>query len=191
MPNSPFTQRVLNIQASATVSAFARAGELKRQGVDLISLVAGEPDFETPEHIRDAAIRAINAGHTRYSNPASGIPELKLAICDKFERDNNLYYDPSQIIVTCGAKQTIFDAIIALIEEGDEAIIPAPYWTSYADQVRLMGGDPVIVPTTQDSDFCMTARQLQDAITSRTKFVLLNSLYPREPERTGRCDCGC
>ena len=175
MPKSPFTQRVLNIQASATVSAFARAGELKRQGVDLISLVAGEPDFETPEHIRDAAIRAINAGHTRYTNPASGIPELKLAICDKFERDNNLYYDPSQIIVTCGAKQTIFDAIIVLIEEGDEAVIPAPYWTSYADQVRLMGGNPIIVPTTQDSDFCMTARQLQDAITPRTKFVLLNS----------------
>ena len=175
MPKSPFTQRVLNIQASATVSAFARAGELRRQGVDLISLVAGEPDFETPEHIRDAAIRAINAGHTRYTNPASGIPELKDAICDKFERDNNLYYDPSQIIVTCGAKQTIFDAIIVLIEEGDEAIIPAPYWTSYADQVRLMGGNPIIVPTTQDSDFCMTARQLQDAITPRTKFVLLNS----------------
>ena len=175
MPKSPFTQRVLNIQASATVSAFARAGELKRQGVDLISLVAGEPDFETPEHIRDAAIRAINAGHTRYTNPASGIPELKLAICDKFERDNNLHYAPSQIIVTCGAKQTIFDAIIALIEEGDEAIIPAPYWTSYADQVRLMGGNPIVVPTTQDSDFCMTARQLQDAITPRTKFVLLNS----------------
>ncbi len=175
MPKSPFTQRVLNIQASATVSAFARAGELKRQGVDLISLVAGEPDFETPEHIRDAAIRAINAGQTRYSNPASGIPELKSAICDKFERDNNLYYTPSQIIVTCGAKQTIFDAIIALIEEGDEAIIPAPYWTSYADQVRLMGGNPIIVPTIQDSDFCMTARQLQDAITPRTKFVLLNS----------------
>jgi len=175
MPKSPFTQRVLNIQASATVSAFARAGELKRQGVDLISLVAGEPDFETPEHIRDAAIRAINAGHTRYTNPASGIPELKDAICDKFERDNNLHYTPSQIIVTCGAKQTIFDAIIVLIEEGDEAIIPAPYWTSYADQVRLMGGNPIIVPTTQDSDFCMTARQLQDAITPRTKFVLLNS----------------
>jgi aspartate aminotransferase len=175
MPKSPFTQRVLNIQASATVSAFARAGELKRQGVDLISLVAGEPDFETPEHIRDAAIRAINAGHTRYSNPASGIPELKSAICDKFERDNNLYYTPSQIIVTCGAKQTIFDAIIALIEEGDEAIIPAPYWTSYADQVRLMGGNPIIVPTIQETDFCMTARQLQDAITPRTKFVLLNS----------------
>ena len=175
MPKSPFTQRVLNIQASATVSASARAGELQRQGVDLISLVAGEPDFETPEHIRDAAIRAINAGHTRYSNPASGIPELKSAICDKFERDNNLYYTPSQIIVTCGAKQTIFDAIIALIEEGDEAIIPAPYWTSYADQVRLMGGNPIIVPTIQETDFCMTARQLQDAITPRTKFVLLNS----------------
>lgn len=175
MPKSPFAQRVLDIQASATVSAFAKAGELKRQGVDLISLVAGEPDFETPAHIRVAAIRAIEAGHTRYTNPASGIPELKRAICDKFERDNGLRYSPSQIIVTCGAKQAIFDAIIALIEAGDEAIIPAPYWTSYADQVRLMGGEPIIVPTARDADFCMTAQQLENAITPRTKFALINS----------------
>ena len=175
MPKSPFTQRVLNIQASATVAAFAKAGALKRQGVDLISLVAGEPDFDTPAHIRAAAIRAIEAGHTRYTNPASGIPELKQAICDKLERDNGLRYAPSQIIVTCGAKQTIFDAIIALIEDGDRAIIPAPYWTSYADQVRLMGGEPIIVPTTRDADFCMTAQQLENAITPRTKFLLLNS----------------
>ena len=175
MSKSPFAQRVLDIRASATVSAFAKAGALKRQGVDLISLVAGEPDFETPAHIRDAAIRAIEAGHTRYTNPASGIPELKRAICDKFERDNGLRYSPSQIIVTCGAKQAIFDAIIALIEAGDEAIIPAPYWTSYADQVRLMGGEPIIVPTARDADFCMTARQLQNAITPRTKLALINS----------------
>lgn len=175
MPKSPFASRVFNIQASATVAAFARAGELKRQGVDLISLVAGEPDFDTPPHICEAAIRAIKDGHTHYTNPASGIPELKEAICDKLRTDNDLSYSPSQIIVTCGAKQTIFDAILVLIEEGDEAIIPSPYWTSYADQVRLMGGKPVIVPTTADTNFCMTARQLQEAIGPRTKFVLLNS----------------
>lgn len=175
MPKSPFTQRVLKIQASATVAAFAKAGALKRQGVDLISLVAGEPDFDTPAHIRAAAICAIEAGHTRYTNPASGIPELKQAICDKLERDNGLRYAPSQIIVTCGAKQTIFDAIIALIEDGDQAIIPAPYWASYADQVRLMGGEPIIVPTAREADFCMTAQQLENAITPRTKFLLLNS----------------
>lgn len=175
MPKSPFTQRVLKIQASATVAAFAKAGALKRQGVDLISLVAGEPDFDTPAHIRAAAIRAIEAGHTRYTNPASGIPELKQAICDKLERDNGLRYSPSQIIVTCGAKQTIFDAIIALIEDGDQAIIPAPYWASYADQVRLMGGEPIIVPTAHEADFCLTAQQLENAITPRTKFLLLNS----------------
>ena len=175
MPKSPFTQRVLKIQASATVAAFAKAGALKRQGVDLISLVAGEPDFDTPAHIRAAAICAIEAGHTRYTNPASGIPELKQAICDKLERDNGLRYAPSQIIVTCGAKQTIFDAIIALIENGDQAIIPAPYWASYADQVRLMGGEPIIVPTAREADFCMTAQQLENAITPRTKFLLLNS----------------
>ena len=175
MPKSPFTQRVLKIQASATVAAFAKAGALKRQGVDLISLVAGEPDFDTPAHIRAAAIRAIEAGHTRYTNPASGIPELKQAICDKLERDNGLRYSPSQIIVTCGAKQTIFDAIIALIEDGDQAIIPAPYWASYVDQVRLMGGEPIIVPTAREADFCLTAQQLENAITPRTKFLLLNS----------------
>ena len=175
MPKSPFTQRVLKIQASATVAAFAKAGALKRQGVDLISLVAGEPDFDTPAHIRAAAICAIEAGHTRYTNPASGIPELKQAICDKLERDNGLRYAPSQIIVTCGAKQTIFDAIIALIEDGDQAIIPAPYWASYADQVRLMGGELIIVPTAREADFCMTAQQLENAITPRTKFLLLNS----------------
>lgn len=175
MPKSPFTQRVLKIQASATVAAFAKAGALKRQGVDLISLVAGEPDFDTPAHIRAAAICAIEAGHTRYTNPASGIPELKQAICDKLERDNGLRYAPSQIIVTCGAKQTIFDAIIALIEDGDQAIIPAPYWASYADQVRLMGGEPIIVPTAREADFCLTAQQLENAITPRTKFLLLNS----------------
>jgi aspartate aminotransferase len=175
--NSPmsFAQRVLNIQASATVAAFARAGELKRQGIDLVSLVAGEPDFDTPEHIQNAGIEAIRQGKTRYTNPASGIPELKEAICNKLQKDNGLSYTPQQIIVTCGAKQTIFDAIVVLIEEGDEVIIPAPYWTSYSDQVRLMGGHPVIIPTEASRNFCMTARQLQEAITPRTKMVMLNS----------------
>jgi len=170
-----FAQRVLNIQASATVAAFARAGELKRQGVDLVSLVAGEPDFDTPEHIQNAGIEAIRTGKTRYTNPASGIPELKEAICNKLHRDNNLSYTPQQIIVTCGAKQTIFDAIVVLIEEGDEVIIPAPYWTSYSDQVRLMGGTPIIIPTEASRNFCMTAHQLQAAITPRTKMLMLNS----------------
>lgn len=170
-----FTQRVLNIQASATVSAFARAGELKRQGVDLISLVAGEPDFDTPQHIQNAGIEAIRSGKTKYTNPASGIIELKEAICKKLQNDNNLTYSPQQIIVTCGAKQTIFDAIIVLIEEGDEVIIPAPYWTSYADQVRLMGGTPVIVDTDPANQFCMTPQQLQDALTPKSKMLMLNS----------------
>ena len=170
-----FTQRILNIQASATVAAFARAGELKRQGIDLISLVAGEPDFDTPEHIQNAGIEAIRTGKTKYTNPASGIIELKEAICDKLNRDNDLLYSPQQIIVTCGAKQTIFDAIVVLIEEGDEVIIPSPYWTSYADQVRLMGGNPIIVHTEASRQFCLSARQLQDAITPRTKMLMLNS----------------
>lgn len=170
-----FAQRVLNIQSSATVAAFARAGELRRQGVDLISLVAGEPDFDTPAHIQKAGIEAIQSGKTKYTNPASGIPELKEAICNKLKNDNDLTYTPSQIIVTCGAKQTIFDAIVVLIEEGDEVIIPSPYWTSYADQVRLMGGNPIVVHTEASNHFCMTSRQLQDAITDQTKMVMLNS----------------
>jgi aspartate aminotransferase len=170
-----FSKRVLSIQASATVAAFARAGELKRQGVDLISLVAGEPDFDTPEHIREAGIAAIRSGKTKYTNPASGIPPLKEVICRKLLCDNGLTYAPDQIIVTCGAKQTIFDAIIVLIDDGDEVIIPSPFWTSYADQVRLMGGHPVVVDTDPDRGFCMTGPQLRAALTDRTKMVMFNS----------------
>ena len=173
--SQPFSQRVLSIEESSTVATSARAGALQRQGVDLVSLVAGEPDFDTPQNIKEAAIRAIQEGKTKYTLPASGIPELKQAICDKLWHDNGLACEPSQIIVTCGAKQTIFDAIVALINPGDEAIIPAPYWVSYADQVRLMGGNPVIVQTDPDTGYCMTAEQLRRALSPRTKFLLLNS----------------
>ncbi|MCZ6633340.1 MAG: pyridoxal phosphate-dependent aminotransferase [bacterium] len=175
MSTTPFSNRALNIHESATGTAFVRAGELKRQGVDLISLVAGEPDFDTPQNIKDAAIQAIASGKTKYTMPASGIPELKEAICNKFHRDNGLSYNTDQIIVTCGAKQTIFDAIVVLINPGDEAIIPAPYWVSYTDQVRLMDGHPVIVETDAASGFRMTAEQLQKALTPKTKLVLFNS----------------
>ena len=171
----PFANRVLNVDESLTVATFARMGELKRRGADLISLVAGEPDFDTPGNVKDAAIQAIAKGCTKYTAPASGLPELRQAIAQKLKRENNLDYEPSQIVVTCGAKQVIFDAVVALINPGDEAIISAPYWVSYADQVRLMGGRPVILKTSEETGFRMTPRALADAITPRTKFILLNS----------------
>ena len=173
--SSPFSDRVLNTGESLTVATFARIGEMKRQGVKLISLVAGEPDFDTPANIKEAAIRAIHDGHTKYTSPASGILELREAIARKLQEDNGLDYEPSQIVVTCGAKQVIFDAIVALINPGDEAIIPSPYWVSYADQVRLMGGEPVVLPTVAESGFRISAEQLREAISPRTKFVLFNS----------------
>ena len=173
--NSPFSRRVLSIGESLTVATTARAGALKRQGIDIISLSAGEPDFDTPQHIKDAAVRAIAEGKTKYTVPATGIVELKQAVCDKLKRDNDLSYDSSQVVVACGAKQIIFDAAVVLINDGDEAIIPAPYWVSYADQVRLMGGNPVIVETTPESGFRITPEQLKRALSPRTKFFLLNS----------------
>jgi aspartate aminotransferase len=175
MAASPYSDRVLNTGESLTVATFARIGEMRRQGVELISLVAGEPDFDTPENIKNAAIKAIQDGHTKYTSPAAGLLELREAIAEKLLIDNRLAYDPSQIVVTCGAKQVIFDAIVSLINPGDEAIIPAPYWVSYADQVRLMGGEPVILPTTAESGFRISPEQLQGAIGPRTKFVLFNS----------------
>ena len=170
-----FSNRVLDVDESLTVATFARMGELKRRGADLISLVAGEPDFDTPANVKKAAIRAIDKGYTKYTAPASGLPELRLAIAQKLKRENNLEYDPSQIVVTCGAKQVIFDAVVALINPGDEAIIPSPFWVSYADQVRLMGGRPVISHTSEETGFRLTPHALANAITSRTKIIFLNS----------------
>ena len=171
----PYADRVLNLGESLTVATTARAGELKRQGVDVISLSAGEPDFDTPEHIKQAAIQAIRDGKTKYSVPASGIPELKQAVCDKLARDNGLQYDPSQILVACGAKQVIFDAVMSLINPGDEAIIASPYWVSYADQVRLMGGNPVVLETRSEDGFRLDPERLKDALGPRTRFFLINS----------------
>lgn len=171
----PFSKRALSIAESITVAVTAKASALKEQGIDIISLSAGEPDFDTPQNIKDAAIQAISEGRTKYSQPASGLPELKSSICNKLLRENELTYEPSQIIVTCGAKQTIFDAIVALINEGDEAIIPAPYWVSYADQIKLMGGNPIVVNTTTKTNFRMSIEQFQKALSSKTKLILFNN----------------
>jgi aspartate aminotransferase len=173
--SSPYSSRVLQMEASVTVSTTARAAELRRQGEDVIAMSAGEPDVDTPENIKQAGIAAIEAGHTKYTTPASGLVELKEAICGKLERENSLTYTASQIVVTCGAKQVIFDAIAALINPGDEAILPAPFYVSYADQVKLMGGVPVIVQTEPDDNFNLTVDQLKSALSPRSKLIIFNS----------------
>lgn len=168
------SSNVLKVQPSLTLAIDARAKKMKAEGIDVIGLSAGEPDFGTPKHIADAAIEAINTGFTRYT-PASGTQELKEAVCMKFKRDNGLEYKPSQIIVNCGAKHSIFVAIFTLVEAGDEVIIPAPYWVSYPEMVRIAGGTPVFVNCTPENGLKMTPDQLRDAITPKTKLLILNS----------------
>ena len=159
-----------------------KAAELKAAGKDVIGLGAGEPDFDTPDHIKQAAFEAINAGKTKYAPPA-GIPELRKAVCDKLQRDNNLSYTPDQIQVGCGGKQTIYNALMASVNPGDEVIIPAPYWVSYPDIAMLCEGKPVIVNCGQESGFKITADQLRAAITPKTKWLILNS--PSNPTGAG------
>ena len=166
--------RLDRAQVSPTIAFSARAQTLRAEGRDVISLAAGEPDFDTPEPVREAAHRAIRAGHTHYTL-AEGILELREAICHKFSRDNALTYDPSQVIVCAGGKQVIFNALMTTLEPGDEVIIPAPYWVSYPDIALMFGGEPVTVQTTESDGFLMTPEQLERAITPRTRWVILNS----------------
>lgn len=162
------------VKPSPTIAMTNKAMELKAAGHDIIGLSAGEPDFDTPEHIKDAACRAIAAGRTKYT-AVDGIPELKSAICEKFRRDNGLHYDTSQVTVGTGGKQVLYNALMATLNPGDEVIIPAPYWVSYPDMVTLAGGVPVIVPCTMESGFRLTAEALEAAITPRTKWLIFNS----------------
>jgi aspartate aminotransferase len=166
--------RVHRIQPSPTLAIDAKAKALKAQGVDVISFGAGEPDFDTPDAIRDAARNAINAGFTRYM-PVGGADDLKDAIILKMKRDHGIEYSRSEICVSCGAKHSLYNISQALIQEGDEVIIPAPYWVSYPDQVVLAGGTPVFIQTDEGSDFKITPRQLEEAITPRTRAMILNS----------------
>jgi aspartate aminotransferase len=168
------SHRVQSVKPSATLAITAKAKELKAQGKDIIGLGAGEPDFDTPEHIKQAAIAAIHAGFTKYT-AVDGTPSLKQAIIDKFQRDNGLSYLPNQVLVSCGGKQSFFNLAQALINPGDEVIIPAPYWVSYPDMVLLADGKPVIVQAGLEQGFKITPEQLQDAITARTRLVVLNS----------------
>jgi aspartate aminotransferase len=168
------SDRVQNIKPSPTLAVTNRAAELRAEGKDIIGLGAGEPDFDTPKHIKDAAIAALDKGFTKYT-AVDGTPSLKKAIIDKFQRDNGLSYQPNQILVSCGGKQSFFNMALALLNAGDEVVIPAPYWVSYPDMVRIAEGTPVIVETEQSNRFKMTAAQLEAAITPKTKLVVLNS----------------
>jgi len=162
------------VKPSPTGAVLALAAELRAAGRDLISLGTGEPDFDTPQHIKEAAIAAINSGQTKYT-PIDGTAELKAAIRDKFARENQLHYETAQIIVSSGAKQALFNLCVALLNRGDEAIIPAPYWVSYPDMVRLAEAEPIFVETGIEQDFKMTPAQLENAITGKTRLLILNS----------------
>ncbi|MCA3556211.1 pyridoxal phosphate-dependent aminotransferase [Aestuariivirga sp.] len=162
------------IQPSATIAISNKAMQLKAEGKDVIGLAAGEPDFDTPQNIKDAAIRAIQAGKTKYT-PVDGIPELKQAIIDKFRRENNLDYKSAQVSVGSGGKQVLFNALMATVNPGDEVIVPSPYWVSYPDIVMLAGGTPVFVEGKAENGFKLEAAGLEKAITPKTKWLILNS----------------
>jgi len=168
------SNRVNAIKPSPTLAVTNRAAELKAAGNDIIGLGAGEPDFDTPQHIKAAAIEAINAGMTKYT-AVDGTPALKRAIIDKFQRDNGLEYAANQILVSSGGKQSFFNLALALLNEGDEVVIPAPYWVSYPDMVIVADGTPVIVTTSQEQRFKITPAQLDAAMTDKTRLVVLNS----------------
>ncbi|MEW4982180.1 MAG: pyridoxal phosphate-dependent aminotransferase [Cycloclasticus sp.] len=168
------SQRVQRIKPSPTLAVTARAASLRAAGQDIIGLGAGEPDFDTPEHIKQAARDAINAGKTKYT-AVDGTVELKNAIIEKLKRDNGLDYQADQVLVSCGGKQSFFNLAQALLDDGDEVIIPAPYWVSYPDMSLLAGGVPVIVQAGQDQAFKITPQQLEAAITEKTKLVVINS----------------
>ncbi|MFT5926454.1 MAG: aspartate aminotransferase [Nonlabens sp.] len=176
--NSQLSDRINNLPVSATLAMAAKARELKEQGKDIIGLSLGEPDFNTPDFVKDAAIRAIHENYNSYT-PVDGYPELKDAIITKFKRDNNLTYDRSQIVVSTGAKQSIANVALVLLNKGDECILPAPYWVSYAAIVELAEGTPVEVKAGVDQNFKITAEQLRAAITPKTKMMLFSS--PNNP----------
>lgn len=167
-------KRVQRIKPSPTLAVTQRAAELKAAGKDIVSLGAGEPDFDTPDHIKEAAIKAIHDGKTKYT-AVDGIPSLKAAIIEKMQKFNGLTYAPNQVTVSTGGKQCIYNLLQAIIDEGDEVIIPAPYWVSYPDMVLLADGKPVIVETTLEQRFKITAEQLEKAITPKTKLFIINS----------------
>jgi len=179
---NPLSATLSRVKPSPTMAISALALELKAAGKDVIGLSAGEPDFDTPENIRAAGIRAIEEGKTRYT-AADGIPELKQAVCDKLKRDNGLDYTPAQVSIGTGGKQTLYNALMATLNPGDEVIIPAPYWVSYPDMVLLAGGEPVIVKAGIESGFKLQPEALEAAITPKTRWFIFNS--PSNPTGAG------
>lgn len=177
-----FAKSLAKIKPSPTIAMSTLAGELKAQGHDIISLSAGEPDFDTPAHIKAAAQKAIEAGKTKYTAP-DGMSELKEAICRKFKRENNLTYTSDQITVSSGGKQVLYNALCATLNAEDEVVIPAPYWVSYPDMVLLAGGTPVVVKTSAETNYKLTASDLRDALSERTKWFIFNS--PSNPTGAG------
>jgi aspartate aminotransferase len=171
---SIIAQRMSSIKPSPTMAVTAKAAELKAQGIDVIGLGAGEPDFDTPDHIKEAGKAAIDAGKTKYT-PTNGIPELRKAVVDKFQRENGLAYDMNQVHIGVGGKQVLFNAIMATVNPGDEVIIPAPYWVSYPDMVLIAEGTPVFVECTEEEEFKLSPEKLEAAITENTKWLILNS----------------
>lgn len=172
------SSRAAQLTPSLTLSIDAKAKAMKSEGLDVCGFGAGEPDFDTPDHIKQAAIQALEAGFTKYT-PSAGLPELRQAISEKFQTDNGLAYKPSQIVVSCGAKHSCYNAILATCQAGDEVLIPSPYWVSYPDMVRLAGAEPVIVQTTERNSWKMRAQDFENAMTPRTKMLILNS--PNNP----------
>jgi aspartate aminotransferase len=166
--------RLKTLAPSPTLAMQAKARAMRAQGINVISFGAGEPDFDTPRRIKDAAIRALESGQTKYTE-VGGIPELRAAVCQKFKRDNGLEYAPDEVTVSCGAKHTLFNIVMTLVNPGDEVLIPSPYWVSYPEQVRLLGGMPVPVPTLEATGFDLDPGALRKALTARTKMIILDS----------------
>ena len=168
------SRRAMSIKASTTMAISSKAAEMKAAGLPVVTFGAGEPDFNTPEHIRQAGIDAINNGQTRYT-PAAGTPALRQAVCDELKKDNGLDYEPAQIVISNGAKHSLMNTFMAILNEGDEVIIPAPFWLSYSEMVRIAGGVPVIIYTKKENQFMMTKEELEQAYTEKTKAIVLTS----------------
>ena len=181
------SKRAMSIKASTTMAISSKAAELKAAGLDVVSFGAGEPDFNTPAHIGQAGIDAIHNGQTRYT-AAAGLPELRKAVCDKLKKDNGLEYEPAQVIISNGAKHSLINTFMAILNEGDEVIIPAPFWLSYSEMVRIAGGVPVIIHTKKENKFMMTKEELENAYIEKTKAVVLTSPSNPTGQVMGRAD---
>lgn len=168
------SRKAMGIKPSSTMEISSKAAQLKAEGKDVVAFAAGEPDFDTPEHISQAGIHAIETGRTRYT-PAAGTPALRQAVCDKLKCDNGLDYAPAQVVISNGAKHSLMNAFLAILNEGDEVLIPAPYWLSYSEMVRIAGGTPIIIRTKKENRFMLTKDELEQAATEKTKAVVLTS----------------